>query len=56
MLADTDIKLIDFGMGNVMSAEECMRSKCGTPIYMAPEMFADMPAYSVRHARQSDPR
>eukprot|EP01047_Picozoa_sp_COSAG01_P074950 COSAG01_NODE_12687_length_1699_cov_34.018910_2_plen_68_part_00 len=46
---DTDIKLINFGMGNfVMSTEEYLKSMCGTPIYMAPEMFADEPAYSVR--------
>lgn len=36
----TDIKLIDFGMSQLTQSSRTLRSKCGTPVYMAPEMFS----------------
>ena len=44
--SDTHIKLIDFGMSNIGAANTKFVSKCGTPVYMAPEMFADNPKYN----------
>eukprot|EP01047_Picozoa_sp_COSAG01_P030232 COSAG01_NODE_2102_length_8419_cov_42.585216_6_plen_388_part_00 len=39
----TDIKITDFGLANIMSASSILRSKCGTPVYMAPEMLQNRP-------------
>ena len=45
--SDTNIKLIDFGMSNEdQSGTTQFISKCGTPVYMAPEMFAENPKYN----------
>ena len=39
-----DIKIADFGLSNSFSAmQSSMRSQCGTPIYMAPEMLQRKP-------------
>ena len=39
-----DIKIADFGLSNSFSAmQSSMRSQCGTPIYMAPEMLQRQP-------------
>jgi len=41
--SDTEIKITDFGLSNIMSASNVLRSKCGTPVYMAPEMLQNRP-------------
>lgn len=41
--SDTDIKITDFGLSNIMPASALLRSKCGTPVYMAPEMLQNRP-------------
>jgi len=41
--SDTNIKITDFGLSNIMSASNILRSKCGTPVYMAPEMLQNRP-------------
>jgi serine/threonine protein kinase len=40
---DTKIKLTDFGLSNIMGAGDVLKSKCGTPVYMAPEMLQRKP-------------
>eukprot|EP01052_Picozoa_sp_SAG31_P008175 SAG31_NODE_406_length_16063_cov_22.636056_7_plen_424_part_00 len=44
--SDTNIKLIDFGMSNIKDGNGQFISKCGTPVYMAPEMFDEHPKYN----------
>ena len=41
--SDTFIKLTDFGLSNTMAAGAALKSKCGTPVYMAPEMLQAHP-------------
>ncbi|CAI2365469.1 unnamed protein product [Moneuplotes crassus] len=36
---DSEIKLIDFGHSAVIKEEEKFRSRCGTPLYIAPEVL-----------------
>ena len=39
-----DIKIADFGLSNsVSSSQQALRSQCGTPVYMAPEMLQKHP-------------
>eukprot|EP01046_Picozoa_sp_COSAG06_P082153 COSAG06_NODE_29214_length_560_cov_1.234273_1_plen_175_part_01 len=40
MDSNTDIKLIDFGMSSLTEGLCALHSKCGTPVYMAPELFS----------------
>ncbi|KAJ8924174.1 hypothetical protein NQ315_006965, partial [Exocentrus adspersus] len=35
----TQIKIVDFGLSNVWSAENPLRTHCGSPEYAAPELF-----------------
>lgn len=37
--ADAELKLIDFGLAQIMNPEERLVNRVGTPIYMAPEVF-----------------
>eukprot|EP01052_Picozoa_sp_SAG31_P035074 SAG31_NODE_4185_length_3494_cov_1.707511_2_plen_193_part_00 len=39
---DCHIKLTDFGLSNTMDGD-FLKSKCGTPVYMAPEMLQRKP-------------
>ena len=32
--SDTDIKITDFGLSNIMTTTNILQSKCGTPVYM----------------------
>lgn len=41
--SDTDIKITDFGLSNIMTTSNILQSKCGTPVYMAPEMLQNLP-------------
>jgi len=41
--SDTDIKITDFGLSNIMTTTNILQSKCGTPVYMAPEMLQNLP-------------
>eukprot|EP01048_Picozoa_sp_COSAG05_P006608 COSAG05_NODE_437_length_9835_cov_3.761915_10_plen_330_part_00 len=43
-----DVKIIDFGVSNLVDAEGKCFSCCGTPLYMAPEMFADNCCYGTK--------
>ena len=36
---DSEIKVIDFGLANKFNKTNQMKSLCGTPIYMSPEML-----------------
>lgn len=36
---DAEIKLIDFGLSQIMAPQERLSAKAGTPLYMAPEVF-----------------
>lgn len=36
---DKNLKLIDFGLGNLYSEEEKLKTSCGSPCYAAPEVF-----------------
>jgi len=42
-LRDNVLKLIDFGMATRINAEKRLTTICGTPEYMAPEIFGDNP-------------
>lgn len=34
-----DLKFIDFGFSTQTSSKQAMKTQCGTPVYMAPEIF-----------------
>jgi len=34
-----DIKLVDFGLSNIYSRKELLKTPCGSPCYAAPEML-----------------
>jgi len=36
---DLNIKLIDFGLGNIYGSDEQLRTACGSPCYAAPEVM-----------------
>lgn len=36
---DHNIKIIDFGLGNVFYGDSSLNTQCGSPVYAAPEMF-----------------
>merc|ERR1740124_185806 len=36
---DRDIKIADFGFAKMVHAEECLKTQCGTPGYVAPEIL-----------------
>lgn len=35
----TQIKIVDFGLSNIWSADSPLRTHCGSPEYAAPELF-----------------
>lgn len=37
--AQTQIKIVDFGLSNFYSPEEPLKTHCGSPEYAAPELF-----------------
>lgn len=40
---DTDIKLADFGFAKKVTSEACLKTQCGTPGYVAPEILEGVP-------------
>lgn len=38
--SELDLKLIDFGLGNLYTEDEKLRTACGSPCYAAPEIIA----------------
>ena len=43
-----DIKLIDFGLGNMYDDEEKLRTACGSPCFAAPEVRVEADSSSLR--------
>jgi len=41
--SDSDIKIADFGFAKRASNEKCLRTQCGTPGYVAPEILEGVP-------------
>lgn len=37
-----NIKIVDFGLSNTFSANELLKTACGSPCYAAPEMIAGL--------------
>ena len=37
--SECNLKLIDFGLGNLYSEEEKLKTACGSPCYAAPEVI-----------------
>lgn len=37
--AQTQIKIVDFGLSNVWTSDNPLRTHCGSPEYAAPELF-----------------
>jgi 5'-AMP-activated protein kinase catalytic alpha subunit len=40
LLDGDDIKIVDFGLGNIVPKGKLMKTACGSPCYAAPEMIA----------------
>merc|ERR1740136_631691 len=40
---DRDIKIADFGFATKVTSEECLKTQCGTPGYVAPEILRGVP-------------
>lgn len=40
---DRDVKIADFGFAKQVTSEECLRTQCGTPGYVAPEVLNNVP-------------
>jgi len=37
---DMNLKIVDFGLSNIYSENELLKTACGSPCYAAPEMVA----------------
>lgn len=37
--AKTRVKVTDFGLSKILTDETCLRTMCGTPFYLAPEVW-----------------
>lgn len=37
----TQVKIVDFGLSNIFSEENPLRTHCGSPEYAAPELFVE---------------
>lgn len=37
---DGQLKMVDFGLSNMYSTEQTLKTACGSPCYAAPEMIA----------------
>lgn len=46
------LKLIDFGLSAKDAEDVCMTAKCGTTIFMAPEIFSNFHYTKVRHTQR----
>jgi serine/threonine protein kinase len=40
---DSDIKVGDFGFAKIALSQDCLKTKCGTPTYVAPEILLGKP-------------
>ena len=38
---DVDVKIVDFGLATILSSNDWLFKRCGTPGYVAPEILAD---------------
>lgn len=39
---DMEIKIADFGFAKKVTSDHCLRTRCGTPAYIAPEILQDL--------------
>lgn len=46
--SEYEIRLADFGFAAFTPVDECITHKCGTPGYVAPEMFMSEHGYSYK--------
>lgn len=46
--SDTKIKLGDFGCAHPITGPNCMRTLCGSPQYVAPELYMHQNGYDER--------
>ena len=43
-----DVKLADFGFARFLNEFSQAQTKCGSPLYMAPEIFETSPTYNFK--------
>ena len=51
--SDYNLKIIDFGLGNLYSDDEKLKTACGSPCYAAPEVRKDL-KLNIRLYQESD--
>jgi len=40
---DDNLKIVDFGLSNLMKSGELLRTSCGSPNYASPEIVSNVP-------------
>lgn len=46
--AKRNVKVVDFGLGNIYAKGEELRTACGSPCYAAPEMVTARPYHGLK--------
>jgi 5'-AMP-activated protein kinase catalytic alpha subunit len=44
---NNDVKLVDFGLGNLYKEGSMLKTACGSPCYAAPEMVSGLKYYGL---------